>query len=243
MKMKSIALAASMLVVSSSINAASILVSQGTVSSNYGYGSTGWSNMTNAMNAAVAGGSIDVTANFSNLSQLLSYDALWLDTRAAGSSLSTTEINNITSFIATGRRVVLNGENTAWNSWNQSVLATVGGSAVTNTYSNGVYNSVISNSLTNSVNDVYFPAAGIAIGGTALFAVNSITLWGASDNVVSMLDVNLCSNDYWSYNDNAQFCGNLATWAASSAVPVPAAVWLFGSGLVGLVGLARRKTS
>ena len=28
-----------------------------------------------------------------------------------------------------------------------------------------------------------------------------------------------------------------------SAVPVPAAVWLFGSGLIGLVGLARRKKS
>jgi len=26
-----------------------------------------------------------------------------------------------------------------------------------------------------------------------------------------------------------------------SAVPVPAAVWLFGSGLMGLLGLARRK--
>jgi len=28
-----------------------------------------------------------------------------------------------------------------------------------------------------------------------------------------------------------------------AAVPVPAAVWLFGSGLLGLVGLARRKTA
>jgi len=26
-----------------------------------------------------------------------------------------------------------------------------------------------------------------------------------------------------------------------SAVPVPAAFWLFGSGLIGLVGFARRK--
>ncbi|MDT8283315.1 MAG: VPLPA-CTERM sorting domain-containing protein [Gammaproteobacteria bacterium] len=26
-----------------------------------------------------------------------------------------------------------------------------------------------------------------------------------------------------------------------SAVPVPAAVWLFGSGLLGLVGVARRR--
>jgi len=28
-----------------------------------------------------------------------------------------------------------------------------------------------------------------------------------------------------------------------SAVPVPASVWLFGSGLLGLVGVARKKTS
>ena len=28
---------------------------------------------------------------------------------------------------------------------------------------------------------------------------------------------------------------------ASSTVPIPAAVWLFGSGLFGLIGMARRK--
>lgn len=32
-----------------------------------------------------------------------------------------------------------------------------------------------------------------------------------------------------------------AQFAGSSPVPVPAAVWLFGSGLLGLVGVARRK--
>jgi len=39
--------------------------------------------------------------------------------------------------------------------------------------------------------------------------------------------------------------GSWAAWAVHSgnvgAVPVPAAVWLFGSGLLGLVGMARRK--
>jgi hypothetical protein len=30
-------------------------------------------------------------------------------------------------------------------------------------------------------------------------------------------------------------------WTPSSVVPVPAAVWLFGSGLIGLIGVARRK--
>jgi hypothetical protein len=29
--------------------------------------------------------------------------------------------------------------------------------------------------------------------------------------------------------------------AAVAAVPVPAAVWLFGSGLIGLIGMARRR--
>ena len=31
--------------------------------------------------------------------------------------------------------------------------------------------------------------------------------------------------------------------AIGSAVPIPAAVWLFGSGLIGLIGIARRKNS
>ena len=34
-----------------------------------------------------------------------------------------------------------------------------------------------------------------------------------------------------------------ADWENVSAVPVPAAVWLFASGLIGLVGVARRKQS
>ena len=65
---------------------------------------------------------------------------------------------------------------------------------------------------------------------------------------------------YWSYNneyygwyfgmrDGRQNSSNKASgyyaWAVQSgdvsAVPVPAAAWLFGSGLIGLVGFARRK--
>lgn len=40
------------------------------------------------------------------------------------------------------------------------------------------------------------------------------------------------------------FNGGLGNWTISgnmSAVPVPAAVWLFGSGLLGLAGIARRR--
>ena len=38
--------------------------------------------------------------------------------------------------------------------------------------------------------------------------------------------------------DNA---GSAFHLVSTSAVPVPAAVWLFGSGLIGLIGVARRK--
>ena len=46
--------------------------------------------------------------------------------------------------------------------------------------------------------------------------------------------------------DSAGFVGQYTEFdfgvsVATSAVPVPAAVWLFGSGLLGLVGVARRK--
>lgn len=39
------------------------------------------------------------------------------------------------------------------------------------------------------------------------------------------------------------FQGNFNGMVAPAAIPVPAAVWLFGSGLLGLVGVARRKKS
>jgi hypothetical protein len=42
----------------------------------------------------------------------------------------------------------------------------------------------------------------------------------------------------WTYGISADY-----TKPVISAIPVPAAVWLFGSGLVGLVGFARRKKS
>ena len=36
--------------------------------------------------------------------------------------------------------------------------------------------------------------------------------------------------------------GDYEAWVADiSAVPVPAAVWLFGSGLIGLISIASRK--
>jgi len=45
------------------------------------------------------------------------------------------------------------------------------------------------------------------------------------------------SGQIYNYDQN----GNMVVVQDLSAVPIPAAVWLFGSGLLGLVGMARRK--
>jgi hypothetical protein len=37
--------------------------------------------------------------------------------------------------------------------------------------------------------------------------------------------------------------GGIPIVGTITSVPLPAAVWLFGSGLLGLVGIARRKNS
>jgi hypothetical protein len=97
---------------------------------------------------------------------------------------------------------------------------------------------VVSNQLTDGVGSVIAPAHGVAFGGVALFSDNFATLW--SDNVLTILDVDAFNDTYWNDADNAVFAQNVADWIATP-VPVPPAVWLFGSGLVGLLGMARRQ--
>ena len=65
---------------------------------------------------------------------------------------------------------------------------------------------------------------GIPSGGIALF-----------ENISSMTITNVESNFRDGYD--------LAFWAPStvSAVPVPAAVWLFGTALLGFIGISRRR--
>ena len=51
------------------------------------------------------------------------------------------------------------------------------------------------------------------------------------------------ANDQLSSGDNLNQPYFASHLVRVSAVPVPAAVWLFGSGLIGLIGIARRKKS
>ncbi len=50
------------------------------------------------------------------------------------------------------------------------------------------------------------------------------------------------SSFFTTFDDFDQMFGDWRTTVEITAVPVPAAVWLFGSGLLALAGVARRKT-
>jgi len=78
----------------------------------------------------------------------------------------------------------------------------------------------------NTVSGSALVAAGAGMWtGTIVNSGNVGAAWGAFDGTPYTEKFNITVNGV----------------AAVSAVPVPAAVWLFGSGLLGLVGVARRK--
>ena len=64
---------------------------------------------------------------------------------------------------------------------------------------------------------------------------------GWTGTIVSAGNIN---GDNWTGFNNVQFSEVFTiSITAANAVPVPAAAWLFGSGLLGLVGVARRRKS
>lgn len=75
--------------------------------------------------------------------------------------------------------------------------------------------------------------------------VQSSDYWSATQNATNTSAAWLLNFDGGYQNHNLSKSNSRSGWAVYSgdvsAVPVPAAAWLFGSGLLGLVGVARRK--
>jgi hypothetical protein len=227
--------------------AATLLISQTGGDYPYGYNSN-WASMTLAINSAVT---VTVTSDFSNLAQMNSYDAIWLDQRGTTGTLSATEISNIQSFIATGKRVVLMGENSAWTPWNNQLMSIVGGTYVGQVSGNSPLTPVITNALTAGISTVQPYAWGNVTGGTPLFSGNFATLWGAGQNVLVILDVNLWddSGTGWPAADNALFGQNVAAWIGGSG-PVQSVpsmnqwgmiIFMLLAGLVSVYYLRRQR--
>jgi len=215
----------------------------------YGYGNSNWSNMTNVLNSAT-NNNFSLVHAFDDLNLMLTYDALWVDLRESSNLLTATEVDNIKDFINTGRRVVIIGENSYWQDWNQQILSIVGGTFTNSDY-DGNTTSIVSNELTSGVSTVYVPYGGLALGGISLFDKNFATIWGTNKNVLTILDVNIFSDRFWNQAQNSGFAENVASWIArsnsstpQSSVPEPTSIvmLLFALGLL-IISYKRSKSA
>jgi hypothetical protein len=81
------------------------------------------------------------------------------------------------------------------------------------------------------------PWSTIPAGTTFTFIVDGNVRVGQTQWLTVSVDGIQAATDYFLAN------GGTYPLADTPAVPVPAAFWLFGSGLLGLIGVARRKSS
>ena len=210
----------------------------------YGYGGSNSPTWTATLDSDF-GGAGNITA-ISDLSGDLSpYTALLVDLRDFGDAFSGAESSNIASFLASGRRMMIFGENLAWPGWDASIAGLFGASVAGNQCFSGASATAVSNALTAGVGSVSPGCSGELSGGTSLFADPFAILYGPSANALVLMDVNTCSDAGQPSADNARFCSNAAQWLADSeavsATPEPASVVLVASGLIGVAGIARRR--
>ena len=211
----------------------------------YKVGGAVWTQFTAKLDAA-SGGSVFLAPNFEDLSLMLGYDALLLPARDPSDSLSAAEVAAISAFIATGRRVLLFGENDNWAGWNEQVVAIAGGAYVPEPYdSYWAYSSpLVGNEITDGADSILGFWVGVAAGGTQLYSGrNFVTLWGPSQNVLTILDENVVEDGYQADADDARFTTNIANWLAGSgtAVPEPSGLALLVAGLASLTAARKRR--
>lgn len=210
-----------------------------------------WQTMTSLLQS-----SFDITtgASLPSLAALTQFDALWVDQRYFVPP-SASDIATILGFAATGRRVVIIGENQSafdfgFMTWSVPMVQALGGDQGPPVFTRsgsgclyGLVNTVLMNALTAGVQSVGVGCAGFAIGGTALFDYNVATLWGNQLNVLTMLDANMLDDTYPVGTDGVQFQRNVTSWLSAdvAVVPEPGTFVLLVPALVGVAMVVRRR--
>ncbi|PZU06612.1 PEPxxWA-CTERM sorting domain-containing protein [Sphingomonas sp.] len=155
------------------------------------------------------------------------------------------EIANVNAFLATGKRVVIVGDNQSFSNWDKSILALAGNNAPdTLLGSNGLALPIVANELTEGTGPLNIIFGGShTTGGIDLYEQQAVTLWRAQSNLLTILDVNVLDDVY----GNRRFQQNVAAWLGASAateLPEPAtwAAFVIGFGLIGATMRQRRFT-
>lgn len=134
--------------------------------------------------------------------------------------------------------------------YDANVIWTSGGQfSTTETQIWGRYTFNITSQVTSAIWNSGFDDDGqVYINGTLVINDNNGNATGISNLDITQYLVTGENLIAFSAQDNIRWGYNHGMWAqvdieTVSAVPVPAAVWLFGSGLMGLVGIARRRNA
>lgn len=84
----------------------------------------------------------------------------------------------------------------------------------------------------------YIPSDVLAAGWNSLQGGGNNSI--LSSDYMDMNNAGVIVSSLWRFDSGGNFQGQVPLMLTPTAVPVPAAVWLFGSALVGLVGLRRK---
>lgn len=158
------------------------------------------------------------------------------------------------SLQAIGAGLLIGNMNFGWNDSDATAQIVLDASGLFDAMSGGIpagftvidqaYCASSSSCAVPASNDVFSQRAQI---GAVPIATTSFNVNGATGTTTTLGQLSLGADDGFAGSpmDNGPFSGyniNLdMTSVTISEVPVPAAVWLFGSGLVGLAGVARRR--
>ena len=114
------------------------------------------------------------------------------------------------------------------------------------TQNNGLFDAVAS-----LWGDTYCAFNGCSFGDGYSLAITSdvakldyhyeVRLYDYSTYLFSATNDDINIGSFWQWDYSRHYSYGSALVREASVVPVPAAIWLFGSGLLGLIGLAKRK--
>jgi len=185
-----------------------LLVRQGHIRNRYQ--GDNWSQMTAVINAGFPQGAVVVTTLATV--DAAQYDALWVDLGATTASLTAAEIAVVEGFIDSGKRVVLIGENRDWSGWTSQILGIVGGTYTGSEMTMFTANAELSHALTQGAPTIRTEQVGLSSGGTSLYSIDFISLWGASSNVLCVLDTDVFDDELIDAANNHRFAENVAAW-------------------------------